>query len=321
MDILQTIKIKSSGLSENNSYPGISAAILHIEVAERYLNEAHEKNDDNKYTDIIYRCNQAFEGILKEAYTVLANKEACDKKPYDIENYLIENKILKERVVELLKNYRTEWRNKSVHDHKLFFTEQEAFLAIISVSAFISILLDQVLGKLFYNKEKDKAQKNAQSVKNSIDKYDSLTDFDKIVALLETFALEKWDDGPFHPRELSEVEMVALLHGYLNGVEPSLHVITEPKMDKNNVTLRPDFIVNIKTTQLIIEIKRYVAKNYSKSRLDASLEQLATYLDAFTIDQGILLYYPISTPSKMKKEIYHKDISDQHITMTLMVPE
>ena len=38
-----------------------------------------DENDENFFTDVIYRTNHAFEGILKEAYQILANKNA-DKK-------------------------------------------------------------------------------------------------------------------------------------------------------------------------------------------------------------------------------------------------
>ena len=125
--------------------------ISHIEVAERHWLRAKKEREDTLFTDVIYRTNHAFEGALKEAYFILNGKDAAKKTPNEIERFLLENKIFKERVMALFTNYRTEWRNTSTHDYKLFFTEQEAFLAIVSVSAFVHILLDQMAEKISFN--------------------------------------------------------------------------------------------------------------------------------------------------------------------------
>ncbi len=71
--------------------------------------------------------------------------------PFQIEKHLENEDLLKERVLNQFTNYRTEWRNKSTHDYQLFFASQEALLAIVSVSAFFNILLDQMLEKYSFD--------------------------------------------------------------------------------------------------------------------------------------------------------------------------
>jgi len=67
MDLLQEIKRKSSPLESHSSLDGVKAVIRHIEVAERYLTRAREGREEDLFNDVIYRTNQAFEGMLKEA--------------------------------------------------------------------------------------------------------------------------------------------------------------------------------------------------------------------------------------------------------------
>ena len=168
MDILESIVFKINSLTRKDKpHPeipsGVKAVLTHIEVAEKYFQRAKQENDPHLFTDVIYRTNHAFEGILKEAYIILADKVAENTSTYEIENYLTANNIFKERVMELFKNYRQNWRNPSTHDHQLFFTEQEAFLAIVTVSAFVSILVDQIIQKISFTFSKQRVESSRRT--------------------------------------------------------------------------------------------------------------------------------------------------------------
>ena len=143
MNLLKLLKDKAEYFSTSENDRGISSVVSHIEIAERHY-ENGKLGDDYLFNDVIYRSNQAFEGALKEAYRIITGMTPNRITPHQIEKYFEENNILKERVLQLFTNYRTEWRNKSTHDYKLYFSEQEAFLAIVNISAFINILLDQM---------------------------------------------------------------------------------------------------------------------------------------------------------------------------------
>ena len=141
MDLLQSIKEKSEYFADTEEDQGVLSVVSHIEIAERHYGGG-KNGDDYLYNDVIYRCNQAFEGSLKEAYRIITGNDPNKLTPHKIEKYFEQNSVLRERVLSLFTNYRTEWRNKSTHDYKLYFSEQEAFLAIVSISAFINILFD-----------------------------------------------------------------------------------------------------------------------------------------------------------------------------------
>ena len=102
-------------------------------MAANHLKRGSDTADDTAFTDAIYRANQAFEGSLKEAFRVVAAKDPEKVRPFDIENFLQENSILRGRVLEQMSRYRPEWRNPSTHDYQLDFDEDEALLAIVSV--------------------------------------------------------------------------------------------------------------------------------------------------------------------------------------------
>lgn len=71
MNLLELLKSKAAYFSVSEEDSGISSLISHIEIAERHY-ENGKSGDDYLFTDVIYRSNQAFEGILKEAYRIIS---------------------------------------------------------------------------------------------------------------------------------------------------------------------------------------------------------------------------------------------------------
>ena len=134
MDLLEEFRGKSELLSNEGVYEGLQAAIRHVQAAERHFFRARKFNDDDLLNDVIYRTNQAFEGMLKEAYAVLTGQVNTRITPHKVEKHLPEENVFPPRVLELFTNYRQEWRNPSTHDHKLFFSDQEALLAIVGLA-------------------------------------------------------------------------------------------------------------------------------------------------------------------------------------------
>src|SRR6266478_6573129 len=150
MDLLKILKNRVATLPDGEYTAGLSAVIKHVEVGTRHLKRAQRSKDDSAFTDAIYRSNQAFEGSLKEAYRVLAGKDPSRESPNSIASYLEKQNVLKPRVLAQFGNYRTEWRNPSTHDYKLKFDEDEALLAIVTVSAFAIVLMDQIAEQLSF---------------------------------------------------------------------------------------------------------------------------------------------------------------------------
>lgn len=308
MDILNSIKSKLESSYSINELPGTKAVLTHIEVAERYFDRAKKYRDEHLFTDVIYRCNHAFEGILKEAFTHFEGKDSSKKTPNDIEKYLVTNAILKERVLDLFTNYRQNWRNPSTHDYKLFFTEQEAFLAIVTVSAFVSILLDQVVERISYESEKNEFATRSEEIKKSINKYDSLNFADKVAALTNKFAIEVIS-GNSKPSERSESQLVGTLSGFINSVEPEYKITSEPSFNYRDSILRPDLLIESHEGKVILEIKRASGRRERVGDpIDlAALEQVKTYQKVTGIKEAILFFYPDETDTLiMFSPISHK---------------
>lgn len=151
MDVHDIFDQKLKKLPSGSHSDGLRAVKLHIDAAVRHFIRAQAENDEPLYTDAIYRCNQAFEGSTKEAYRVLASKDPQKKTPADIEKFLASSNLLRKKVLDQFTNYRREWRNPSTHDYTLDFDEDEALLAIVSVTVFAIVLCDQIESKIAFN--------------------------------------------------------------------------------------------------------------------------------------------------------------------------
>lgn len=147
MDILKLISRKISLLSSINcNCDGFKSVAYHIECAENHYINGIKESRNPLFTDSVYRLNQAFEGSLREAHILLDEGNQIKKvSVFEIEKYLISNDVFKERVTDLISNYRKNWRNISTHDHMQIFSHEEAILGIVNVSAFCSILLDKII--------------------------------------------------------------------------------------------------------------------------------------------------------------------------------
>jgi hypothetical protein len=290
MDILNLIKTNLISSKKLNESSGVKAVIAHIEVAEDYLIKAKKEDTNSLYTDIIYRTNHAFEGILKEAYSILTKEDSSKKTTYDIENYFSNNSILKSRVADLFKNYRKEWRNPSTHDYKLFFTEQESFLAIVSVSAFVKILIDQMIEKISSDDEIEITSSKVIEIKDKITNYKDLSLLDKCTALLLQFG-KQFKKTDIEIENFIEYQFLGMITGFIKTIEPDFDIETEPLIKNEFANARPDILISYGNEKIIIEIKR----NLSSENIRSAESQLLIYLALSKIPNGILYQVPLKS--------------------------
>jgi hypothetical protein len=295
LDLLKLLKGKAEHFSVSEEDRGVSSVVNHIGVAEKHF-ENGKLGDDYLFNDVVYRSNQAFEGALKEAYRIITGNNPDNITPYKIEKYFEENAVLKDRVLKLFTNYRTEWRNKSTHDYRLYFSEQEAFLAIVSISAFINILFDQMLEKRAYDKESEElknnpASKSAVNINLSID--------ERVVDLLLKYSKEVPGKmiGSVLPR-ITEVELIGSFYAYLNSLANDIKVSSEYVIKSGPRRLIADFFLQKDAEKLIIEFKNPIQK-ISES-LNGGTQQLFTYLIASGVECGILYIPPTSEDQEME---------------------
>lgn len=149
MDLVKILNEAIERLPKGDHSSGLAAIMRHISIAIKHFDRRGEGEIDS-FTDAIYRTNQAYEGSLKEAYRVLAERDPAGKTPNDIEKYLESHNVVRPRVLTQLTRYRQDYRNPSTHDHKLDFDEDEAILAIVSVCAFAKLLVDQISERLAF---------------------------------------------------------------------------------------------------------------------------------------------------------------------------
>lgn len=318
MDLLKLLEDKAEYFSASEDNRGISSVVSHIKIAERHY-ENGKSGDDYLFNDVIYRSNQAFEGALKEAYRIIAGKNPNKITPHKIEKHFEENDVLKERVLQLFTNYRMEWRNKSAHDYKLYFSEQEAFLAIVNISAFINILLDQMVEKQAYDKEsedlkKSPVEKDLNSARKTLN--------DRIVDLLLSFSKEVPDKavGSAIPR-ITEAALIGSLTAFVNNLAEDISIYPEFSIMRENDGQRyiADFFLQKGEDKLIIEIKNPI---HGVSRvLNGGTEQLLNYLTASGVKHGILYIPPISQKEEMEVTKLTKSIGNVSYSLVQIYPQ
>jgi PD-(D/E)XK nuclease superfamily len=281
MDLIEIIKAQINQIEKYDGSIYLEAISLHLERAEYYYNEG--RKDSGYFNDVIYRTNQSFEGALREAYKVLAEKTQEDvarETPYRIERYLENEGIFKERVLELFKNYRSEWRNKSTHDYQLFFDESEAFIALISVSSFVHLLLKQITEKIASKIEIENIQKSKTRQKRINDIINSTDDFTEVItSMIKDFFTS---NKAMFKEKMYESEIHGMLFGYFTSLGKGLDVNTQGIKDSK---LRPDFVIGKGNQSVVVELKRFGAERLNK----AGIHQVLAYMKALNLKNGILL--------------------------------
>lgn len=293
MDLLLQIKNKVNSNPDWKGARGIESVLTHIEIAERHHNRAKVERDEHLYTDVIYRTNHAFEGILKEAYVLLAGQSADKMSPYEIEEYLLANSALRPRVIDQLKIYRQNWRNPSTHDYQLFFSEQESFLAIVSVSAFVSILLDQMLERAAYLNKLKALEGAAFMARDRIKDFETLPAIDKVWRVLASFAdhyITNFRDMSVYSRSATTAQLAA----FIEKVAPELSVEQEVRFGSGDQSVIFDLVVSDGDTKVAVETREPGSRDQSEANnaSDAALRQFEKYLRLANLSNGTLFFLP-----------------------------
>ncbi|MGW8704147.1 hypothetical protein ACWGLL_14365 [Brevundimonas sp. NPDC055814] len=287
VDLLQTIRADIEAVPDGEHTAGLKAVLHHIEIAYRHLARGQAEGEDSAFNDAIYRTNQAFEGSIKEAYRVLAEKDPSGKTPASIEKYLEQKKIFKDRVLAQLKDYRTNWRNPSTHDYNLFFDQDEAFLAIVSVSAFSKLLIRQVSGFISFKEAKEAVKEVAAPVPEVVDS--GAVDAPYLGFLIRKLVVDFFSNQPISQSEsVSETRLLGGLEGYISTLLPDFEVVTDVGVgDSRN---RVDMVVLGKGASVFVELKRW---RYGESWRDAGVAQMMSYLHEAGSKEGVVVFYDV----------------------------
>lgn len=303
MNLLEILRARVNDLPEGDYIQGLKAVLQHIEVAGRHLARGQADSDETSFTDAIYRTNQAFEGSLKEAFRVLTAKDPAGETPYNIENYLQQQNVLRPRVLAQMTNYRREWRNPSTHDYRLDFDEDEALLAIVTVSAFAIVLIDQITERISFDQAKSVAteQPTPTPVAQSL--------LERILTLIEQFTIQ-FNQTHSDRDDIREVELIGGLAGFLAAAAPELQTQADAVLSPTKPK-RADLLIALGEERLIVEVKR--RRGASRRLLEDAIQQVGGYMEISDINQGILFVYSSPNSGNIDRMIQQLLIGDGQI--------
>lgn len=286
MDLLAALKNKIDALPDGPYTVGLAAVLLHIETAFKHFSRGETAGEDTAFTDAIYRTNQAFEGSVKEAYRVLAGRAPERKTISEIEQYLESESVFRSRVLSQFTNYRRDWRNPSTHDYKLDFDESESFIAIISVTAFACLILDQIAEKLSFDEVRSETQAHIDAGIQDIVQRD--VSFAVNVELGILGFLANVSSGSPKTAFKSEAQFIGSLAGYLSSAIPNIKMeIDHRLLDESR--RRVDLVASLGERKIAIEVKR--TQRVTQSSIYAGVTQLDDYLKSEEFDEGVLLFF------------------------------
>ena len=279
MDLLKLLQEKAKTIPLGDHSTGLSAVLLHIEVAFAHLSRGQSLSESTAFTDAIYRTNLAFEGGVKEAYRVFTHQDPSKKRPYEIEKYLESNKLLRPRILSQFTTYRTDWRNPSSHDYTLDFDEGEALLAIVSVSAFVYVLLDEISEKL----AADTSRRDAES-RRIADPSEPKTEREDLVFVVGQ-ALQFFAASIDTVNLDTEAKLLGALHGFLGVFVEHAEILAEHKV--LGLAGQVDLLVKRADSKVFVEIKR----SSSSTTIRSGVNQLYAFSEA--LDADGILFIPV----------------------------
>jgi hypothetical protein len=303
MDLIASLRSQAAALPDGPYTAGIEAVLLHLDAAFRHRQRGVENDDETFFTDAIYRSNQAFEGSVKEAYRVLAGKDPSHKRPFDIESYLESNDIFTARVLKQFTNYRTEWRNPSTHDYKLKFDQSESLLAIVTVAAFASMLIDQISEKLAFDASQREVRSNPTQADQTLEPIRNKAVREKVSALIQEFCLNHYPT-PIEGKLVTERQLMGALHGFLVSMIPELTVATDVRLEGYRHPC-PDWVIADQSERVVVEFR--LTRIREVMAHGNALSLVGTYMEATGIRSGILVYLPTARATLEAEEITFKN--------------
>lgn len=313
MDTLKIIKAKIDQFNGHDIHEYLSAIYSHLSVAERHYQDGVSSGDASLFNDVIYRCNQAFEGILREAYGLYSAKDKTKPKTHEIEEYFETENILRIRVIDLLRNYRTQWRNPSTHNYWLTFDSSESLVSILSIQAFVAVLLDQVIQRYFF--EESKAL-SATASKRAIPA--------EIVDAFHVGYIDIFSSLPissFSKERYSELRLVGEFVGRLASMTKTFDYKNDFVVKDNKGHRVGEFDLLISSPNCSVPVEFKLEPLVQGSLLRSAQERFVFQLLTGGFDTGILCYVPkqqIGTSYHAKRAI---GLDNKSIELHIIFPD
>jgi hypothetical protein len=286
MDIQEILDVKLRGLPSGSHDTGLRAVKSHIDAAVRHFLRGQAEPDESLFTDVIFRCNQAFEGSIKEAYRVIAGRNPDRMTPHDIEQFLSGSNLLRKKVLDQFTNYRKEWRNPSTHDYTLDFDEDEALLAIVSVTTFAIVLCDQIDSKIAFDATAAATPTEQISLQEQ-----STPLLELITQRVLSFATTHVDpvgrtNSPAH----DYYRLEGALAGYLSADLGQMQGLTV-EQNKRFASSEADIVISRANEKVVIELKRKSGNVSVRAIAHRAVTQAALYLHQPDVVGAVVLVF------------------------------
>lgn len=286
MDPLRTLRdrVAASGLQQR--CPGVRAVMAHIEHAECLFRQAGQAHESQYFTDAVYRANHAFEGMLREAFVLFTGTDSAGATIQSVENTLLKEKVFEPRVIELFKNYRQNWRNPSTHDHTLFFSSVEAFLAVLNVSSFAYVLAEQMIERIAFTDTRASVA-DGTALSESVTVYVA-SSIEKLCNTL-TVALNR-ARGELTKVGYLESQLLGAVHGILSKIDEVSEAVLHPIMNRRLRGFRPDLLAKFRGEWFILEVKQ------GHGPVDLWIQQSERYLHGLDVKLAVLFLFKSDQP-------------------------
>ncbi|MCG3723947.1 hypothetical protein [Vibrio cincinnatiensis] len=190
-------------------------------------------------------------------------------------------------------------------------------LAIVSVSAFFNILLDQMIEKRSFDLEKEKVQRRAKGFFGDGNAYGSMGFMQQVVELLKLFSNELKEESDASPM-VKEFELQGRLAGFISAADPEIEILTEYPINYGSGRLMVDMLLKKGDGSVIIELKRPSRDPVRRAR--EAMDQLRHYLIASNVSQGIVYAPALSAEIKDDYRESYIDIPNGELKIATLMP-
>ena len=293
MDIRAILNRKLGEMADGAHTNGLRAVKTHIDAAVKHLERGQREPDETLFTDAIYRCNQAFEGSIKEAYRVLAARDPESKSIHEIEQFLSQGNHLRRKVLDQFTRYRQEWRNPSTHDYTLDFDEDEALLAIVSVTAFAIVLCDQIAGQLAYLSAAAAAPEQTSSEDRRGPLLELVTQ--RALSFVQNHEETPGNTTDNRARSQRAYEFEGALRGFLSAeltTDGEIEVDAGTMFATGTTVMRSeaDIVVTRGSERVVLELKRSQGRNV-RNASDAALSHVLRLMQHPHVSGAVIVIY------------------------------
>jgi hypothetical protein len=172
-----------------------------------------------------------------------------------------------------------------------------------------------MIEKVSFKQEQQDIQKTQCQIQKTLAGYRALPLLEEVIELLKLFS-EELSSSTQNTKELTEVEVIGRLHGFLELLTPDISIIREPLVS-NDRHLRPDLLLKKNEEAVIVEVKR---PGFNKRTFDLGCAQLLAYLDASKLGNGIL-YVPPTKGENMEIGSSLEEIGGRSIPVHYVIPK